>query len=57
MNEGWQCPGCKMIYAPLVRECHCQRIVGGPVTVGPFDRIVKHPNVGYGPVMDDVSKV
>jgi len=24
MNEGWQCPCCKMVYAPFVRFCACQ---------------------------------
>ena len=24
LNQGWQCPGCKMIYAPTQTKCACQ---------------------------------
>lgn len=26
VQQGWQCPVCKRVYAPFVRECsHCER--------------------------------
>ena len=23
---GWQCPVCKMVYAPWISECHCSMV-------------------------------
>jgi len=24
MNQGWECPACKTVYAPTVTKCECQ---------------------------------
>jgi len=31
MNEGWQCPCCKMVYAPFVSSCGCQAKDSNPL--------------------------
>lgn len=45
--QGWQCPGCKMIYSPTTARCACQQSAGN-VGVNLQDQLKPKPGVIYG---------
>ena len=62
-SQGWQCPCCRVVYAPAVSECRCA--VGGPLSLdctkcgmtGPCkDPSCRHPLAGASSrVVDPIS--